>query len=168
MKWTDVEAEVVREVVPSLIQNTRKVVMRVDEIDSIPDPSLKSAVVNAWRRESRHPTSLSFALRAAFKHKRLFLFRAGGRRGQYFVTAVQPAPLDAEHVIESIREVLMHLREHPGCNREELVSSLRAGESPNSEAGREVLAPLGWMIERGHIIEFHNGTLSVPLAKSHT
>jgi hypothetical protein len=27
------------------------------------------------------------------------------------------------------------------------------------------LQPLHWLIERGHILEFFNGTLSVPLVK---
>lgn len=165
VQWTDVEATMIRDIVPGLIATSQRVLFPVALIREIPDAGLRHLVESVWAREKKQPISISFALRAAFKHKHLKLFRAGGKKGHYFVTSIEPAPLNAEHVIESIKEVLTHLHEQPGCNRGDLVSALRSGESEESEAGREVLAPLGWMIEKGHIIEFSNGTLSVPLGR---
>ncbi|MBN2301836.1 MAG: hypothetical protein JXN60_04900 [Lentisphaerae bacterium] len=167
MNWIDVEAIMAKDIAPKLMRRVKRVVMPVSVIGKIPETGFRSLVEDAWQHELRYPASLSFALRVAFKHKRLHLFRAGSR-GHYFVTAVRPMPLNSEYVIDSIREVLMYLREKPGCNRDELVSGLRPGETVTSEAGKKVLAPLGWLIERGHIIEFYNGTLSVPLARSRT
>jgi pilus assembly protein TadC len=36
---------------------------------------------------------------------------------------------------------------------------------PKSKEAMEALQPLSWLIERGHIIEFFNGTLSIPLGR---
>ena len=80
-------------------------------------------------------------------------------------TAVRPAPLDPEHAVDNIREVLLHLRAHPGCTRAQLVATLRPDAAVDTETASEVLSPLGWLIERGHIIEFYDGTLSVPMSR---
>jgi hypothetical protein len=83
-----------------------------------------------------------------------------------FVTAVRPVPLNMGHVVASLREVLTHLSDHPGCTRAELVEGLRPGTPVDSDAGRSVLSPLSWLVEKGHIIEFFNGCLSVPLREA--
>jgi hypothetical protein len=36
------------------------------------------------------------------------------------------------------------------------------GETQDSPVALEALAPLRWLVEKGHVIEFFNGTLSVP------
>ena len=81
--------------------------------------------------------------------------------------AAYGAPLvlksDNEFDAEPIREVLNHLREHPGCTRRNLMEALRPGLAPDAPEIKSVLTPLAWLVERGHIIEFFNGTLSVPL-----
>jgi hypothetical protein len=59
--------------------------------------------------------------------------------------------------------VLTHLQTHPGCRRKELVEALRPGAAEDSAPAAEVLSPLGWLIEKGHILEFFDGSLSVPL-----
>lgn len=96
----------------------------------------------------------------------MHVFRAG--KQMEFITATAPAPLAPESAIESISEVLRYLQEHPGCTRQLLVEGLRPGASTDEATARDILAPLGWMIERGHIIEFFNGTLSVPQSRAAT
>jgi hypothetical protein len=161
MTWPEAEAYMLREVVPGAVTACRRTAMPADQARRIADPALRETVHLAWRKESRFPLSLSSALRAAFRHRKLYVFKAGS--GMTFVTSVRPVPLDTEHVVETLREVLLYLGAHPGCTRAELVAGLRAGADAASEEGRAVLAPLRWLIEKGHIIEFHNGCLSVPL-----
>jgi hypothetical protein len=161
MSWAEAEAYMVRSVIPDAVTPCRRTAMPAEQARRIADPALRETVHLAWRAESRHPLSLSAALRAAFRHRRLYVFKAGS--GMLFVTAVRPVPLDIAHVVDNLREVLVYLGAHPGCTRAELVAGLRPGKDMASEDGRAVLAPLRWLIEKGHIIEFHNGCLSVPL-----
>ena len=124
------------------------------------DPALRERVLDAWRRECQAPRSMTFAIRGAFKHRKMHIFKAG--KQMEFVTATPPAPLDPERATESIGEVLRFLQEHPGCARKALVEGLRPGASSSKERANEILGPLSWMVERGHIIEFFDGTLAVP------
>ena len=145
----DVEIEeVTRAVLPSAL--ARK----------IKDYNLIRMVREAWERESRFPMSVSFALRAAFRHLHLQTFKAG--RNINFVTSVKPDPINPEKTVKHIRAVLEYLAAHPGSTRDKMVEELRPGAEKDSEAVREILNPLRWLIEKGHIIEFFNGTLAVP------
>ncbi|HEY5654149.1 MAG TPA: hypothetical protein VIR63_07270, partial [Pontiella sp.] len=62
-------------------------------------------------------------------------------------------------------EVLMFLKENPGSTRQHLIEVLYPSLDPKSKEAKDALQPLSWLIERGHIIEFFNGTLSVPLGR---
>lgn len=121
---------------------------------------LRRQLEEAWNRENRFPLSLMLALRPAFKRMRLHLFKAG--RGETFVTAIVPKPLDAEHAVDELRAMLLLIREHPGWNRAALVDHLQPGLAHDSEEAGRLLSPLRWLIEKGHVIEFFNGTLSAP------
>jgi hypothetical protein len=153
------------EVLPKSVARTKRAIISEETAHGVKDLSIKRALRDEWQRESKFPLKLSFALRAAFKHKHLYIFKAGKGKGVNFVTAVEPVPLDPEHAIPSIHDVLTYLNDHPGCTRQQMVEALRPGEAPESDAVKELLQPLHWLTERGHIIEFFNGTLSVPLSR---
>jgi len=140
--------EVSRAVIPPLL--ARK----------IRDVNLIRMVREAWDRETRFPYSLSFALRAAFRHLHLQTFKAG--KNINFITSVKPGPIAPEKTVDHIRLVLEYLADHPGSTREQLLEGLRPGSDKDSVEAREILNPLRWLVEKGHIIEFFNGTLSVP------
>jgi hypothetical protein len=160
--WQDVEKHLEKNVAPSLVSRLRKVDLQATVAREVKDRALRGAVSDAWRRESRFPMNLSNALRGAFRHKQLYVFNAG-RRGHTFVTATRPVPLDKSHVIESIREVLTYLEQHPGCPRGKLREGLCPDAAPDSPEAQSILSPLSWLAERGHIIEFFDGSLAVPL-----
>jgi hypothetical protein len=105
---------------------------------------------------------MSFAMRAAFRHMHLHLFKAGKIN---FVTHIKPNPVQPEETVENIAEVLLFLEEHPGSTRRHLLERLHPSLEPGSQEAREALQPLSWLIERGHIVEFFNGTLSLPLGR---
>ena len=65
---------------------------------------------------------------------------------------------------QPIAEVLQFLREHPGCTRKQMVDQLRPDAGDDSAKVAEVISPLRWLIEKGHVIEFFDGTLAVPTA----
>ncbi len=164
MSWSAAEAHMQEKVLPSLVSEGHRAVLPMETARDMEDARLRETIRHAWRRESHSPRSLPFALRGAFKHMHLHVFKVG--EGSIFVCSVPPSALDPTHAVASIGEVLTYLQAHPGCTRREMVEALRPGAQPESEEVAELLQPLSWLIEKGHIIEFFNGTLSVPLGRA--
>ncbi len=160
--WDEAQARayVEEQVVPKGVRAVTRAVLPGDVSREIRDPRLLRLLRAAWAREQRFPVTLVRALRGAFRRMGLHLFNT--KEGATFVTAIRPRPIEPEQVVETIREVLEWLRAHPGCTRHELIHAIRptAGEDP-SRIG-EVLQPLTWLVEKGHVIEFYNGTLATP------
>ena len=142
------------------VSKRHKAVFPLTHRRSLRDPVLVRDIDRALNKERRFPLTLSFALRPAFRHMGFTLFRAGD--AHVFVTSVKPTPLAPGTAIPEIEEVEAHLREHPGSNRESLLAALRPGCAADSEEAAAVIGPLGWLVEKGHVIEFHDGTLSLP------
>lgn len=145
------------------IEEVERAVLPSEKARAIRDVNLLRMVREAWQHESRFPRTLAFALRAAFRHLHLQTFKAGGNIN--FVTAVKPDPIAPEKAVETLREVLEYLAGHPGLTREQLVEGLRPGAAKDSPEARDILNPIRWLVEKGHLIEFFNGTLSVPSRK---
>lgn len=161
MNWVAAEGHMTRQIAPGLTLQTKRAAMSVGLCRQLEDRDLLRMAEDAWGRECRFPGNLVFALRGAFRGKHLRVFRA---RKMEFVTAIEPAPLDPAHAVEPIRAVLVFLKEHPGCKREQLVEALRPGKAMDSPEAVEVLSPLAWLVEKGHIIEFFDGSMAVPLS----
>ena len=162
MAWPAAEAHFAREIAPGLIQQGRRAVVPVPLVRQMEEQTLLRMIEEAWRYECRFPGNLLFALRGAFRGKHLRVFRA---HKVEFVTAIEPSAIDPVHAVEPIRSTLEFLRAHPGCKREQLVEALRPGKAMDSPEAAEVLSPLAWLVEKGHIIEFFDGALSVPLGE---
>ncbi len=148
---------------PSMLTEPARAVVPATVARATEDPALQRHIRESWTRESRFPMTLMFALRPALRHMGLHLFKAGGNVS--FVTAVAPHPLNPDHAIPAIRRVMEFLGEHPGLTGEQLLEQLCPGEAKDSPAAREVMSHLHWLTDKGHVVEFFNGTLSV--ARSH-
>lgn len=122
------------------------------------DRALQTLLREAWTRESRFPLSLMISLRPAFRHMGLHLFKAAGNIT--FATAIAPAPLDPAHAVEPIRQALGYVAAHAGTTRERMLDDLFPDGRP--EARHEVVAHLQWLTDKGHLIEFFDGSLAVP------
>jgi hypothetical protein len=162
LPWSAAEALFQRRFAPAIVSHVQRAVLPVSVAMKGADATLVRVVRDAWQRECRFPRNMVFALRAVFRHKKLHLFKVG--EGWDYVCPIRPVPLDPQYVIPSIREVLTHLQSHPGCKRKELLEALRPGAAEGAPEVSEVLSPLGWLIEKGHILEFFDGSLSVPLS----
>ena len=151
------------EVVDRNIKSLRRVVLREAEAHAVRDPLVRGVLHRAWQREVRFPIQVALALRAALRSRHLHVFKAGGGKGMHFVTGVKPVALNPESAVPTIREALRYLEGHPGCTREEMIHDL-VGEDvpPDDPRVKELLQPISWLTERGHIIEFFNGRLAVP------
>jgi len=153
------EAEL-RQRAPRMIDLVHRAIFPPTIAQKIEDPDLAAMIRQAWNKENRFPLSLSFAMRAAFRHMHLHIFKAGKIN---FVTHIKPKPIPPGKTVENIAEVLLFLKDHPGSTRQSLLEALHPSLDSSSKEAKAALQPLSWLIERGHIIEFFNGTLSVPL-----
>ena len=148
--------------VPTLYEPTHRAVVPAKVAQGLTDRNVTHAIRQVWSKESRFPLSMSFSMRAAFRHMHLYMFKAGKIN---FVTHIKPNAVNPEKTIDKIAEVLVFLKDHPGSTRKNLLEVLHPSLDPASKEAKDALQPLGWLIERGHIIEFFNGTLSVPLGR---
>jgi len=148
--------------IPDLYETTARAIVPAGISQTLEDRDITHAIKQVWNKENRFALTMSFAMRAAFRHMHLHVFKAGKIN---FVTHIKPNPIRPEDTVPNIAEVLMFLKENPGSTRQHLLEVLHPSLDPKSKEAREALQPLGWLIERGHIIEFFNGTLSVPLGR---
>lgn len=162
--WSDAQRYMRTVVAPRSVESSRRVALEEKVAHGLQDPAIRGMLREEWQQESRFPIHLAFALRAAFRHRGLHLFktRGEGGKGINFVTAVKPSPIDPETTIPAIRDALLFMKDHPGCTRKDMVEALLPDEPPESDAVKALLQPIHWLVEKGHVIEFFNGTLSVP------
>lgn len=154
------ENQFIEKYAASYIQTGTKIIMPASAVNLITDEKLLYVLKAAWIREDRFPLSLMLALRPAFRRMRLHLFKAG--KDETFVTAIPPKALDAEHAIDSIKDMVQLISAHPGWNRKQLVEKLYPGKSIDDPEVIEKMSSLAWLIDKGHIIEFFNGTYAIP------
>lgn len=148
-----------REIIPSQIASVRHMVCTAAVAMQTPSRPLYFALKDVLQRERRFPASLFFALRGAFRHRKLHLFRVNDPRGPDFVMLNPAAVLDPAHAVQTLREILTHVAEHPACTKAEMVKALAGGDEKKI---KEALVQLAWLVEKGHVIEYYNEVLSVP------
>lgn len=149
-----------RRFLPGLMVSGKRFIMPATRIRELPDGPLRRQIEEAWQRENKNPFTMTLALRPAFRHMRLHLFKARG--GETFVTAVAPKPIDPRYAVEPIRSMLELIHAHPGWTRAQLLEHLKPGVDPASEEAQALLSPLRWLVEKGHVIEFFDGSLAAP------
>ncbi len=145
--------------IPALFTKVHRVILPVATAQCLDDRDLLPAIQSALAKERPFPLSLALAMRTAFRHMNLYLFKEGRIN---FVIHAKPCAIRAKDTVDAIAQVLQVLEQHPRSTRQQLVEEMHPGLDPASEEARKVLQPLGWLIERGHIIEFFNGMLSLP------
>jgi hypothetical protein len=144
------EAEFRRSIAPQLKSVAKSSDMTLAQALKSTDLPYLFAVRDAIAKERRFPASLFFALRGAFHHRKLVFFRANDPRGQEFVSASKPAPLDIEHAIPELGAVVKFVEEHPLCSVADLPPEMKGH--------------LGWLVEKGHVVQYFNGLLALPEA----
>lgn len=148
----------------SLVKEAHRAIIPRKVALALEDSVLARTIRLYVHREMEKPFSMMTALRAALRHMRFHTFRA---RGQTFVTWIEPRPLDPTHAVQEVAEVLAFLQRHPGSTRHDVVAQLRPGALPESPEVLALMRHLSWLIEKGHVIEFYNGTLAIPQALNH-
>ena len=177
------EAELVfrRDIMPGLIGAASYVICPATSLKDLPNRRLAAVLNDAFaeetdpgRRFNRRPQpdgaapqsrmqrngSLFTAVHAAFHHRGLYFFRAGDERGQEFVMASQPVPLDVDHATPELREIAQYVFDHPSCPPKYLVDALNPEN--DEEKTKRLVSQIKWLVEKGHLVEFFNGFLSPP------
>jgi hypothetical protein len=148
------------QVAPKQVVGHRRVVVPGTVAKQLDDPSLRPVLQLAWEREQRFPMTMMVSLRPALRHMGLHFFKVGGQ--ETYVAAVVPSAIPPDYAIPLIRDTLRYLADHPGARREELARAL-LGERAAEETPRvELFTHLQWLIEKGHVIEFFDGSLALP------
>jgi hypothetical protein len=103
-----------------------------------------------------------------FRQNGLHIFRH--RRGMLFVSPMRIRAFVYEHagVSSSVNAILEGVSAAPGTNRKQLFEKLTGdGATEEAEARRLAFAAdLRWLINEGYVIEFNDGSLDLPRAKS--
>lgn len=125
------------------------------------DPSLRATVDSARFRERQFPFTLAMALRPAFRHMHLHLFKINAR--ETYVTAILPVPFDEASAAPIDREIVAFLRSEKGpFTRKTLLEALRPGIEPESPEATDILRHILDLITHGVIAELHTGFLFLP------
>jgi len=148
-----------REVIPVQLASVKHLICTAGVATQTSSRPLAMMLRDMLNRERRFPASLFFALRGAFRHRKLYLFRANDPKGIDFVMLKTPTALDTTHTVQILQDILTYVQANPACTKAELVAALGNTEEAKR---KEVLIQLAWLVERGHIIEFYNDVLSIP------
>ncbi len=146
--------------VNGLLRESGRCLLPAHQSKKFDDGSLRQAVSLAWQRESRFPFTLSLALRPAFRHMRLHLFKVNAR--ETYVTAVLPKPVDPNTAPALVKEIVDYIEQHPGVTRQQVLEGLRPGRNPEEADAAELLLHLSNQVATGGVIEFFNATLALP------
>ncbi|MCS6772166.1 MAG: hypothetical protein NZ740_09110 [Kiritimatiellae bacterium] len=139
----------------------KRFIMPARMLEKLPEHyPLRRQIEEALRRERAKPFTMTLALRPALRHKGLHFFKA--REGETFVTAVEPHPIDPANTAAHIRPLLEAIRNYPGLKRDDLLPILKPGADPLSEAAIRLFSDLRWLVEKGFVIEFFDGSLTAP------
>ncbi|MBR4189901.1 MAG: hypothetical protein IKQ55_08070, partial [Kiritimatiellae bacterium] len=128
------------------------------------DPSLRREVSMAWQRETRFPFTLSLALRPAFRHMKMHLFKINAR--ETYVTAIAPTPVDLATAPDIVKGIVKFLEANPAATRQSLLDGLRPGANAESKEVQDLLRHLDNLVANGGVIAFYNGTLGLPRAQA--
>lgn len=161
----EAEALFRREILPTLAHTATHIVCSAKVLKNMPNRRLAHFLSGEFSRDEalRSQGSLARAVHAAFHHRGLHFFRAIDDRGQEFVAPVAPLVLDTTNVTEEIRSIVDYVTKNPCCQAKALIASIAGDE--NGEKAKRLAASLRWLAEKGHVVEFFNGALSI--AASH-
>ncbi len=160
MEQVEAESYFNREIVPKQIVKGGRITAPATILKGHPDRRLAHHLVAALNFEARRKGSLHHALQGAFQRRGLHIFRADNERGPQFVVAAKPTPMTTTHAVARLREIIAFVSQNPSCSYQELVAGILP-EAQDEHAKAELATQVEWLSERGHLISYYNGMLSV-------
>jgi hypothetical protein len=164
-KKTDAELFVMENYMSALIKKDNRFVIPGSVAVSLEDHYLASLTQNAFERENRSPVRIAAAIYPAFRNLGMKTFKRNGRIT--YVSGVEPNSnqLEPEQTTGTIRQILEWMNANPDKPKADMLNAIVPNATPESPAYVELVSQLRWLIERGYIIEFSNGNLSMAIKK---
>jgi hypothetical protein len=130
------------------------------------DRGIIAALRASWEQERGFPGSLVHHLRPRFVEVGLHFFKH--RKRVLYLSPIRPVRhASTQSFSDGMAAILSGIESHPRISRPELASLLlgEQAESAELESKKSALASdLHYLIHAGHVIEFHDGGLDLPLS----
>jgi hypothetical protein len=139
----------------------------------LPDRSIIAAIRRARERENRFPAQMAGALRHGLNQSGLHVFKH--KKRILYISTIRPQLFDSNQakVSAGLEAILATLRSYPRITRKQLAEKVLKrllGEKSTEESSPEyqqaknsLPTDLLWLAKAGHVIEFADGTLDLPL-----
>jgi hypothetical protein len=162
----DAEQHFKKTYLPQLVKSGQSLECSGQASRAAADRHVSGAVRAAWEAESRFPQQMVNALRPYFAEAGLTFFKH--RKRMLFVCTVKPQRHPAGQVFsDGISTILQTIEATPRIKRPQLATRIlgEAQDTPEYTARKAQLASdLHYLIHIGHVIEFSDGVLELPLA----
>jgi hypothetical protein len=158
---------------PSLIRGCLATEISGDTSRHLADRGIVAAIRKARDRENRFPAQIAGALRHGLNQSGLHVFKH--KKRILYISTVRPQLFESNHGIIStgLSAILSTIRSYPKISRKQLAEKVLVkvvGDKASDETdaayqqARTALATdLIWLAKAGHVIEFADGTLDLPL-----
>jgi hypothetical protein len=155
-----------RTYLPSLVKSGVVLECSGQASRAIADRGLANLLRTTWEKERAFPASVVNHVRAHLLEAGLHFFKH--RKRILFVSPIRPQRHQSGHVFsEGIAAILGIIEATPRITRPQLASKVLGDDAtqPDVAAKKAALAAdLHYLIHAGHVIEFHDGTLDLPLS----
>ncbi len=129
------------------------------------DRVIGATLRTSWESEKHFPQNLVNLLRPAFHDAGLHYIKH--RKRMVFVSSIRPQRAPKGQVFsEGIATILSAIEGAGKCTRHDLAVKILGAQHDAEESGpkkSEMASDLHYLIQAGHVIEFHDGTLDLPL-----
>jgi hypothetical protein len=158
---------------PGLIRRCLATELPGDLARHLPDRGIIVAIRKARDRENRFPAQIAGALRHGLNQAGLHVFKH--KKRILYISTVRPQLFDANQasVSTGLSVILSTIKSYPKISRKQLAEKALAkliGEKSTDESSEEyqhakttLATDLIWLAKAGHVIEFADGTLDLPL-----
>src|ERR1700731_4111112 len=158
---------------PGLVRRCLATELSGDTARHLPDRGIIAAIRKARDRENRFPAQIAGALRHGLNQAGLHVFKH--KKRILYISTVRPQLFDANQasVSTGLAVILSTIKSYPKISRKQLAEKTLAkliGEKSKDESSEEyqhakttLATDLIWLAKAGHVIEFADGTLDLPL-----
>lgn len=162
----DAEQHFRKTFLPNLIKTGTRLEMSGQASHETADRSIYAALRDSWERERGFPWSLVNHIRPAFVEAGLHFFKH--RKRVIYTSPIRPQRhITTQPMSDSLAEILSVIEAAPRCTRHDLAVKI-LGENVDApelvERKTALAGDLRYLVHAGHVIEFQDATLDLPLA----